>query len=81
MAQSRASSAEAEAAFRDALALAVRQSCRPLELRAATSLARLLAEKGRREEARDVLSPIYGALNEGFGRPDLKTAKAPLAEL
>jgi predicted ATPase len=81
LAQSRANSAEAEAAFREALALAARQTCRPLELRAATSLARLLAEAGRRAEARDVLAPIYGALSEGFGRPDLKTAKKLLAGL
>jgi predicted ATPase len=70
--------AAAEEAFREALALAVKQSCRPLELRAATSLARLLAETGRREEARETLAPVYAAFTEGLGFPDLQAAKALL---
>jgi len=78
LAQSRANDAAAEQAFRDAAALAARQSCRPLELRAATSLARLLAEKNKREEARDMLAPLYSAFTEGHARPDLRAAKSLL---
>ena len=76
LAQSPANFAAAEATFREAVALAQRQSCRPLELRAATNLARLLGENGRRTEARDLLAPIYGVFTEGFARPDLLAAKA-----
>jgi class 3 adenylate cyclase/tetratricopeptide (TPR) repeat protein len=72
---------EAERAIREALAMAGKQSCRPLELRAATSLARLLRESACKQEACDVLAPIYGASTEGFERPDLRDAKALLAEL
>jgi class 3 adenylate cyclase/predicted ATPase len=81
LAQSHDNAAAAEQAFREAVVLAARQSCRPLELRAATSLARLLAETGRRDEAHDLLAPIYGTFTEGFGRPDLQAAKTLLAEL
>ncbi len=81
LAQSRGNSAEAEKAFREALVVAAQQSCRALELRAATSLARLLRDSARRTEARDLLAPVYGAFTEGFERPDLQAAKALLAEL
>ena len=54
---------------------------RAIELRAGLSLARLLRERGRKAEARDVLAPIYAAFTEGFERPDLTAAKALLAEL
>ena len=54
---------------------------RPLELRAATSLARLWAEQGKRAEARDLLAPVYGWFTEGFDTADLKDAKALLDEL
>jgi class 3 adenylate cyclase/tetratricopeptide (TPR) repeat protein len=81
LAQSRGNAADAEAGFRQAIAIAVGQSCRPIELRAATSLARLLAGSGRRAEARAVLAPVYGGFTEGFDRPDLQAAKALLAEL
>jgi predicted ATPase len=50
-------------------------------LRAATSLARLWGEQGRREEASDLLAPVYGWFTEGFGTPDLKEAKVLLDEL
>jgi class 3 adenylate cyclase/predicted ATPase len=73
--------AAAEAAFRQAIAIAARQTCRAIELRAATSLARLLRDTSRRAEARDLLAPVYGAFTEGFGRPDLQTAKALLDEV
>ena len=81
LAQSRDNATEAVAAFRRALGVAARQSCRSIELRAGVSLARLLGENGRRTEARSVLAPLYGAFTEGFARPDLQTAKALLAEL
>jgi predicted ATPase len=50
-------------------------------LRATTSLARLLATQGRRDEARAVLVTIYGWFTEGFDTADLKEAKALLEEL
>ncbi|MGA7787014.1 MAG: AAA family ATPase, partial [Xanthobacteraceae bacterium] len=81
LAQSRGDAAAAEAAFREALASATRQSCRPLALRAAMSLARLLGEKGRREEAHGLLAPVYDGFTEGFGRPDMVAAKTLIAEL
>jgi predicted ATPase len=71
----------AEAAFRKAIAIAREQGAKSWELRAATSLARLLARPGRREEARVVLAPVYGWFTEGFDTPDLKEAKALLDAL
>ena len=68
----------AEASFRNAIAIARGQGARSLELRAATSLARLLARQGRREEARAVLAPIYDWFTEGFDTADLKEAKGLL---
>jgi predicted ATPase len=50
-------------------------------LRATTSLARLLAKQGRRDEARAMLAEIYGWFTEGFDTADLKDAKALLDEL
>jgi predicted ATPase len=51
------------------------------ELRAAMSLARLWCYQGKRDEARDLLAPIYGWFSEGFDTLDLKEAKALLGEL
>ncbi len=79
--QPRSDSAEAEREFREALALSRKQTCRPLELRAATSLAKLLCNSGRAAEARDLLTPVYGAFIEGFERRDLQEAKALLGQL
>ncbi len=73
--------AKAEDSFRTALAIAREQGTRGYELRAATSLARLWAEQGRRAEARDLLAPLYGWFTEGFDTADLKEAKALLDEL
>ena len=73
--------AKAEDSFRTALAIAREQGTRGYELRAATSLARLWREQGRRDEARDLLAPVYGSFTEGFDTQDLKEAKALLAEL
>lgn len=71
----------AEAAFRRALATAAEQKERLWELRAASELARLLAGQGRRQEALDLLAPVYGWFIEGFDTPDLVEAKALLEEL
>jgi predicted ATPase len=69
---------DAEADFRRALKIAQGQSARSLELRAGTSLFRLLHEHGRRREAADLLSRIYRHFTEGFETPDLKEAQALL---
>jgi len=73
--------AKAEESFRSALAIAREQGTRGYELRAATSLARLWREQGRRGEARELLAPVYGSFTEGFDTRDLKEAKALLDEL
>ena len=71
----------AETAFREALSIAHAQQAKSLELRAATSLARLWRDQGRRAEAHDILAPVYGWFTEGFDTLDLKEAKAMLDEL
>jgi predicted ATPase len=73
--------AEAETCFQQALAVARRQEAKSLELRAAMSLARLWQREGKRQEAHDLLAPIYGWFTEGFDTADLREAKALLAEL
>ena len=70
--------AEGEASIRQALELAREQQEKSWELRAATSLARLWGEQGRRAEARELLAPVYGWFTEGFDTADLKEAKALL---
>ncbi len=72
---------EGQEAFESALRIARHQRAKSLELRAATSLARLWSEQGRRVEARNLLPPIYGWFTEGFDTADLKDAKVLLAEL
>jgi class 3 adenylate cyclase/predicted ATPase len=57
------------------------QRAKSLELRAATSLARLWAEQGKRAQAHDLLAPVYGWFTEGFDTADLKDARALLDEL
>jgi class 3 adenylate cyclase/predicted ATPase len=71
----------AEEFYRKALSIAVEQEAKLWELRAAVSLARLRLDQGRRAEARDLLAPVYGWFTEGFATPDLKEAKALLADL
>jgi predicted ATPase len=71
----------AEASYREAIALAQRQSAKLWELRAAISLARLCCDRGERVAARDLLAPVYGWFTEGFDTPLLQEAKALLAEL
>ena len=70
--------AEGEASIRQALELARKQQAKSWELRAATSLAQLWGEQGRRAEARELLAPVYGWFTEGFDTADLKEAKALL---
>jgi tetratricopeptide (TPR) repeat protein len=74
-------SSEAEACFRRALEVARGQQARWLELQAAVSLARLWQAQGRRDEARELLAPIYNWFTEGFDTVDLIKAKALLDEL
>jgi predicted ATPase len=71
----------AEELYRKALSIAEEQEARLWELRAATSLARLRRDQGRRAEARDLLTPVYGWFTEGFDTADLKEAKALIDEL
>ncbi|MBN1180159.1 MAG: hypothetical protein JXD18_13190, partial [Anaerolineae bacterium] len=72
---------ESEACFLHALEVARDQGARWLELRAAVSLARLWQAQGRRDQARELLAPIYNWFTEGFDAVDLVEAKALLAEL
>jgi class 3 adenylate cyclase/predicted ATPase len=73
--------AKAEAYFEHALAVAREQQAKSWELRAAISMARLWRDQGKRDEARDLLAPVYGWFTEGFDTLDLKQAKALLGEL
>ncbi len=81
LARSAADRDAAEAAFREAIDVARGQQARLLELRAATSLARLWGDNGSRGPARELLAPVYEAFTEGFDTPDLRDAKALLDAL
>ena len=70
-----------EGCFTKAIAVAQAQKAKSLELRAATSLARLWQRQGKTQEAHDLLAPVYDWFTEGFGTADLKDAKALLEEL
>jgi len=72
---------KAEAYFERALAVARQQQAKSRELRAAMSMARLWRDQGKRDEARELLAPVYGWFTEGFDTLDLKEAKALLDEL
>ena len=72
---------QVEADFRDAIERAREIGSKPPELRAATSLARLWADEGKRDEARSFLAPIYAWFSDGFDTRDLIEAKAMLDEL
>ena len=76
-----ANSAQAEHYLRAAIEVAQSQGAKSWELRAAISLARLLAKQGRREDARSALAQVYGWFTEGFDTRDLKEARALLDEL
>jgi predicted ATPase len=73
--------AEAEACFRQAVAICRRHQAKSLELRATMSLARLWQRQGRRDEARAELAAVYGTFTEGFTAPDLVDAAAQLNSL
>src|SRR5207245_11073097 len=72
---------EVEACFQRALDVARHQEAKSLELRAATSLSRLWQQQGKRQEAHDLLAPVYYWFTEGFDTADLKDAKASLEVL
>jgi predicted ATPase len=72
---------KAEVSYRRAIERARSQEAKSWELRAAVSLARLWRDQGKRDEARDLLAPVYGWFTEGFDTLDLKEAKALLDEL
>jgi class 3 adenylate cyclase/predicted ATPase len=72
---------QAEACFQQALALARRQQAKSLELRAATSLARLWQSQDKRQEAYELLAPVYDWFTEGFDTADLQEAKRVLGDL
>jgi class 3 adenylate cyclase/predicted ATPase len=73
--------AKAACHFEKALAVARDQQAKSWELRSAMSMARLWRDQGKREEARDLLAPVYGWFTEGFDTLDLKEAKVLLEEL
>jgi predicted ATPase len=73
--------AEAETCFHQAITVARAQQAKSFELRATTSLARLWQQQGKRQEAHDLLVPVYGWFTEGFDTADLKDAKALLDTL
>lgn len=71
----------AEVCFQRGLVLAREQAAKWWELRSASSLARLWRDQGKRQDALDVLAPIYHWFSEGFDTPDLTAAKTLLSEL
>ncbi len=73
--------APAEDAFRLALSTAEAQGAKSLELRAATSFARLRLAQNQIAEARNLLAPVFARFTEGFDTADLKAAQALLDEL
>ena len=72
---------EAEECFHKALDIAQKQEAKSLELRAATSLARLWQQQGKNAESHELLAPVYNWFTEGFDTADLKDARALLDEL
>jgi predicted ATPase len=73
--------AKAEAHFERALAISRKQRAKSWELRAAMSMARLWRDQGKRQQAHDLLAPVFGWFTEGFDTLDLKEAKTLLDEL
>jgi predicted ATPase/DNA-binding winged helix-turn-helix (wHTH) protein len=73
--------ADAEACLAQSLELSRSQGARAWELRTATDLARLLADRGERDRARGLLQPVFAQFTEGFDTVDLKMAKSLLADL
>jgi predicted ATPase len=79
--QDASNTSQADRSFSDAIEVARRQSAKAFELRAATSVARLLQREGKKEDARRTLDEIYRWFTEGFDTADLKDAKTLLDEL
>jgi predicted ATPase len=79
--QNAANQAEAEHCFQQAITIAQNQQAKSFELRSAMSLSRLWQQQGKRQEAHDLLAPVYGWFTEGFDTADLIDAKALLDEL
>jgi predicted ATPase len=79
--QSSSNASEAESCFHQAISIAQHQSAKSWELRAATSLAKLWRSQGKRDEARELLAPVYSWFTEGFDTADLIDAKTLLDEL
>lgn len=77
----RANASAAEQSFHSALEISRRQRAKSWELRASTSLALLLRDSNRREEARALLGEIYRSFTEGFDTADLIEARTLLEEL
>jgi predicted ATPase len=71
----------AEAIFCQAIAIARQQSAKLWELRAALTLARFWRDQRKRDEARNILAPVYNWFTEGFDTRDLTEAKALLEQL
>src|SRR5262249_3304956 len=72
---------KAEAHFERAISIAREQTARSWELRAAVELSRLWCHQGRRDQARNLLAPIYAWFSEGFDTLDLREARVLLSEL
>jgi class 3 adenylate cyclase/predicted ATPase len=81
VALSRGEFGESNAWLLKSLQIARQQQAKSLELRAAMSMARLRRDQGKRQQAHDLLAPVYGWFTEGFDTLDLKEAKALLEEL
>jgi class 3 adenylate cyclase/predicted ATPase len=81
LASTQSNAIEAEVSLHRAVAVAQRQDVKFWELRAATSLARLWREQGKRRQARDLLAPVYAWFTKGLDTLDLKEAKALLEQL
>jgi predicted ATPase len=79
--QSSDNATEAESCFLQAMMIAQNQQAKSLELRTATSLARLWQQQGKHQEAHDLLAPVYHWFTEGFDTADLQEAKALLDAL
>jgi predicted ATPase len=73
--------AKAQAYLEHALAIARQQQAKSWELRSAMSMSRLWCDQGKRQQAHDLLAPVYGWFTEGFDTLDLNEAKALLEQL
>jgi predicted ATPase len=72
---------EAETCLAQSLELSRRQGARAWELRTACDLAKLMADRGERDRAHELLQPVLAQFTEGFDTADLKAAEGVLADL